>query len=144
MQTVILTLHVLVGIGLIILVLLQQGKGATLGAAFGSGSSNTMFGSAGAAPFLMKLSITFATLFAITSIGLTRLAAYEQHHLGRLPLSSTSSLPAAPASKPVPKSVPAKPVPQKQASTTITFTAKTRVNLPPKKTDASSPSPKDS
>jgi preprotein translocase subunit SecG len=85
MQTIILTLHVLIGISLIILVLLQQGKGATLGAAFGSGSSNTMFGSVGAAPFLMKLSIICAILFAVTSIGLTRLASYEQHRLNIFP-----------------------------------------------------------
>ena len=92
MQTIILTLHVLIGLSLIILVLLQQGKGATLGAAFGSGASNTMFGSVGAAPFLMKLSIICAILFAVTSIGLTRLASYEQHRLNILPLSKPQSV----------------------------------------------------
>lgn len=78
MQSLITIIHVLVAIWLIILVLLQQGKGANAGAAFGSGASNTMFGSVGATPFLMKVSVILTTLFFITSISLTYLAAREQ------------------------------------------------------------------
>lgn len=51
MQSIILIIHVLIAVCLIALVLLQHGKGADAGAAFGSGSSNTMFGSVGATPF---------------------------------------------------------------------------------------------
>jgi len=86
MQAIILVIHVLIGILLVVLVLLQQGKGANLGAAFGSGASNTMFGSAGAAPFLMKLTIIFSAIFIITSLGLTRLATSQQHHFLNLQL----------------------------------------------------------
>ena len=62
-HTLILVVHVVVAIGLIALVLLQQGKGADAGAAFGSGSSATMFGSRGAASFLSRTTAILATAF---------------------------------------------------------------------------------
>jgi protein translocase SecG subunit len=52
MQTIVLVLHVIAAGGIIVLVLLQHGKGADMGAAFGSGSAGSLFGSAGAANFL--------------------------------------------------------------------------------------------
>lgn len=67
-------IHVLICIGLIIGILLQAGKGADLGAAFG-GSSQTIFGSAGAAPFLNKLTAGVAIAFMITSLSLAYLAS---------------------------------------------------------------------
>jgi preprotein translocase subunit SecG len=67
----ILLLHVLFCLAIIALVLLQQGKGADVGAAFGSGSANSVFGSRGPASFLFKLTIFFAALFFISSIALT-------------------------------------------------------------------------
>lgn len=70
MQLFILVLHVLAAIALIALVLLQYGKGADVGASFGSGSSNTMFGSQGPMPFLVKLTVTIAAIFFITSLTL--------------------------------------------------------------------------
>lgn len=73
MQQLIIVLHVLVAIGLIALILIQHGKGADIGAAFGSGGSNTVFGSAGSMSFLMKITVTLAAIFFITSIGLTYL-----------------------------------------------------------------------
>jgi len=54
MQTLVLVLHVLAAGGIIVLVLLQHGKGADMGAAFGSGSAGSLFGSAGAANFLSR------------------------------------------------------------------------------------------
>ncbi len=81
MWSILLSLHVLIGIFLIAFILVQQGKGASLGAAFGSGSSNTMFGSAGALPFLLKLTIVFAILFAVTSISLTRMVTSKRYEL---------------------------------------------------------------
>ena len=54
LETILLTLLSIDAIALTVLVLLQQGKGADVGAAFGSGSSNTVFGSSGSAPFLTK------------------------------------------------------------------------------------------
>lgn len=68
-------LHLLVALGLILIVLLQSGKGADIGAAFGGGSSQTVFGGRGAATFLSKLTSALAVLFMLTSLTLTILAA---------------------------------------------------------------------
>lgn len=80
MFTVLLVIHVFMAIGLIGLVLIQHGKGADAGAAFGSGSSATVFGSQGSASFLTRLTAVLATGFFITSLSLayyTRTAATE-------------------------------------------------------------------
>ena len=69
--TVILAVHILVCVALIMIILLQSGKGADIGAVFGGGSSNTLFGSTGATPFLSKLTIGVAVMFMVTSIILT-------------------------------------------------------------------------
>src|SRR4030065_131479 len=69
MTTIAVVIHVLVCLALIFIVLLQHGKGAGIGAAFG-GSSQTVFGSTGAAPFLAKLTAIVAILFICTSPGL--------------------------------------------------------------------------
>jgi preprotein translocase subunit SecG len=69
-MTIIVVLHVLVCIALILIVLLQAGKGAEMGAAFG-GASQTIFGSAGAMGFLSKLTTVAAIIFMITSLLLT-------------------------------------------------------------------------
>jgi preprotein translocase subunit SecG len=74
MQIVVILLHVLACIGLIMIVLLQRGKGADLGAAFG-GSSQTVFGSQGAGGFLTKLTTGVAVLFMFTSLGLAYLSS---------------------------------------------------------------------
>jgi preprotein translocase subunit SecG len=67
MLTIITMLHVLVCVALVLIVLLQAGKGAELGAAFG-GASQTIFGSAGAMGFLSKLTTVAAVIFMITSL----------------------------------------------------------------------------
>lgn len=71
MQTLILVLHILAAAGIVILVLLQHGKGADMGAAFGSGSAGSLFGSAGAANFLSRTTAVLAAVFFLTSLGLT-------------------------------------------------------------------------
>jgi preprotein translocase subunit SecG len=63
-------LHIIVCIGLILVVLLQTGKGAEIGAVFGGGSSSTIFGSSGAGNFLTKLTTGMAVIFMITSLTL--------------------------------------------------------------------------
>ena len=68
MFTVFLLIHVIVAISLIALVLLQQGKGADAGAAFGSGASSTVFGSRGSASFLSRVTAGLATGFFLTSL----------------------------------------------------------------------------
>lgn len=70
LETVLLILLVADAIALAALILLQQGKGADIGAAFGSGSSSTVFGSAGSASFLMKLTTWLAIGFFLISFGL--------------------------------------------------------------------------
>lgn len=69
-MTIIIVLHILVCIALILIVLLQAGKGAEMGAAFG-GASQTIFGSAGAMGFLSKLTTVAAVIFMLTSLILT-------------------------------------------------------------------------
>ncbi len=71
MQTLVLVLHILAAIGIVVLVLLQHGKGADMGAAFGSGSAGSLFGSAGAANFLSRTTAVLAAVFFATSLGLT-------------------------------------------------------------------------
>jgi len=71
METVIWIIHLLVAATLIGLVLLQHGKGADMGAAFGSGASGSLFGSSGSANFLSRATAVVATVFFITSVGLT-------------------------------------------------------------------------
>ncbi|MFQ5754590.1 MAG: preprotein translocase subunit SecG [Acidiferrobacterales bacterium] len=74
MQELVLVLHVLAAVGLVTLVLLQQGKGADVGAAFGSGASQTLFGARGSANFLTRVTAVLATVFFITSMTLTAFA----------------------------------------------------------------------
>jgi preprotein translocase subunit SecG len=64
-------LHVLVAVTVIGLVLMQHGKGADMGAAFGSGSSGSLFGATGSANFLSRTTAVLATAFFLTSMGLT-------------------------------------------------------------------------
>jgi preprotein translocase subunit SecG len=74
-ETLLLGLHVVVAATLIGFVLLQHGKGADMGAAFGSGSSGSLFGAAGSANFLSRTTAILATLFFMSSLALTYLAS---------------------------------------------------------------------
>jgi preprotein translocase subunit SecG len=67
MPVLVIALHIIVCVALILIVLLQKGKGADMGAAFG-GSSQTVFGGAGASSFLSKVTATAAIIFMITSL----------------------------------------------------------------------------
>src|SRR6266536_4245350 len=71
MESVLLVLHVLVAVAICGFVLLQHGKGADMGAAFGSGSSGSLFGAAGSANFLSRTTGVLAAVFFATSLGLT-------------------------------------------------------------------------
>jgi preprotein translocase subunit SecG len=75
MYTVLLIVHVLACIFLVLVVLLQTGKGADMGAVFG-GSSSTVFGSSGAGNFLTRLTTATAIIFMLTSMGLTYLSSH--------------------------------------------------------------------
>lgn len=82
MFSITLTVHILVGLGVIGLVLLQHGKGADMGAAFGSGASGSLFGATGSANFLSRTTAILATLFFITSLTLAYLAGKRQATAG--------------------------------------------------------------
>jgi preprotein translocase subunit SecG len=96
-------LHIVVCIGLILVVLLQTGKGAEIGAVFGGGSSSTIFGSSGAGNFLTKLTTAMAIVFMITSLTLGYFA-------GQRP-SATIFDSRSPASQPGAPLTPAKEEP---------------------------------
>lgn len=74
MQTILTVVQVFLSLGLIGLVLIQHGKGADAGAAFGSGASQTVFGSQGSGSFLTRLTAIIATLFFLTSMALAYFA----------------------------------------------------------------------
>lgn len=74
---IIIVFHILLGIGIIGLVLMQQGKGADAGATFGGGASGSLFGAQGSATFLSKSTAIFASLFFVTSLGLAALSGYQ-------------------------------------------------------------------
>ena len=78
MQTVLMILHVLVCLVLILVVLLQRGKGSDIGAALGGGGSNTVFGGRGAGNFLTKMTTGAAITFMLTSLSLAYLSNQEQ------------------------------------------------------------------
>ena len=75
MQTAILTIHIILAVILIILVLVQQGKGADAGAAFGSGASSTVFGARGSATFMNKVTTVIALSFFVTSLSLAYISS---------------------------------------------------------------------
>ena len=112
MQTLVLVLHILAALAIIVLVLLQHGKGADMGAAFGTGSAGSLFGSAGAANFLSRTTALLAAVFFATSLGLTYFSAPSKSggvtESLAVPASPTNVVPAAPASSaPAPAGVPA-------------------------------------
>ena len=88
MRDIILVIDVVAAMGLVGLVLLQQGKGADIGAAFGSGASQTLFGSRGSANFLTRTTAILATVFFLSNLGLAWL--YAQH--ATTPTSVTKSV----------------------------------------------------
>jgi preprotein translocase subunit SecG len=77
MSILLIVIHVVVCLALIMIVLLQTGKGADMGAAFGGGASQTLFGSSGASTFLSKATTGAAIVFMITSLALAYLSGHR-------------------------------------------------------------------
>jgi preprotein translocase subunit SecG len=90
LQTFVTIFHVLLAVSLITIVLLQRGKGAEAGAAFGAGASGTVFGAQGSASFLSRTTAVLATLFFATSLTLAYLAGQQEG-----PISILESTPGA-------------------------------------------------
>jgi len=74
LETAVIVVHILVSLGLIGLVMIQQGKGAEAGASFGGGASQTVFGSQGSGSFLTRMTAYLAVIFFVTSISLAVIA----------------------------------------------------------------------
>ena len=112
MYQLILIIHVLAAVCLILLVLIQQGKGATMGASFGSGASQTVFGSRGSGSFLLRVTIGFVVVFFATSIVLNNMASKAVKRASEMSLPIHLPMPPhapAPAPDVTPNSIPALP-----------------------------------
>ena len=77
MLALVITVHIVVAILIVGLILLQQGKGASMGASFGSGASQTVFGSRGAAPFMFKFTAFLVAVFFVTSVSLSYIGKHN-------------------------------------------------------------------
>jgi preprotein translocase subunit SecG len=107
MESIVLMLHVLTAIAVCGFVLLQHGKGADMGAAFGSGASGSLFGASGSANFLSRTTAVLAAVFFLTSVGLTYLGTLHGKPQGlmerSLPVEQEKAAPALPRVDDVPK-----------------------------------------
>ncbi len=105
LETVVVVFHLLGAIGVVALVLLQQGKGADAGASFGSGASATVFGSQGSSTFLSRVTAILATAFFMTSLGLAYVAKDKADGLAQVGLPDPAVLEVQQA-KPAVEDVP--------------------------------------
>ena len=106
MTAFLITLHVFVCIALIIIVLLQMGKGAEAGASFGAGASQTIFGAAGGSNFMGKVTAGAAVIFMLTSLSL---AYFYGSPESQTIMPSAVSVPAQPTQVPAVAPAPSKP-----------------------------------
>jgi len=97
--SVLLTVHILVALAIIALVLMQHGKGADMGAAFGSGASGSLFGASGSANFLSRTTGVLAAVFFLTSLSLAYVASEKPKTAGSLMQESVQSQPVPEAAK---------------------------------------------
>src|SRR5215471_8433143 len=132
LETVLLVVHLLIAAGICGFVLLQHGKGADMGAAFGSGASGSLFGAAGSANFLSRTTAILAAIFFASSLGLTWFATTRSGESGppkgvmeklapktsdvpsvpgTAPGSPAGAAPAAPPASDASKAAPAAPAP---------------------------------
>ena len=111
MYTLIVILHVVVSIAMILVILLQTGKGSDIGAVFGGGSSQTLFGSSGPTSFLSKLTAGAAILFMVTSLFLAYFSGSGSSRSIMQGAPPVSTAPAAPA-----PAAPAAPAPAAPAA----------------------------
>ena len=105
MSSLVIIIHIVVAVALILIVLLQTGKGADMGAAFGGGASQTLFGGGGASTFLSKLTTIAAIIFMLTSLGL----AYLSGHRTSRSVTSQIVIPTTEPTEQAPLEVPVQP-----------------------------------
>lgn len=115
MEILVWVVHVLAAAALIGLVLMQHGKGADMGAAFGTGSAGSLFGSAGSANFLSRSTAVAATVFFATSMTLTYLYSHHTQSLGVMGKVGVSSPAQAAGASQQPAAAPAGAAPSKSS-----------------------------
>ena len=96
MENLLIFFYILISISLILIILLQQGKGSDIGSAFGAGSSNTMFGSSSSSNPLTKVTAIIATIFLILSLSITyisRSSMIEESPIIEVEIDETGILP---------------------------------------------------
>ncbi len=101
METLVWVVHVVTAVVLIGLVLIQHGKGADMGAAFGSGSAGSLFGSSGSANFLSRSTAVAAAVFFVTSLSLTYIYSHPAQQQGVMDKVAPAAAPAAPVASAV-------------------------------------------
>ena len=112
MYTLIIILHIVVSVTLILIILLQTGKGADIGAVFGGGSSQTLFGSSGPTSFLSKMTAAAAVIFMLTSLFLAYFSGNRPASSimkGGVPAQTMPGPVEQPAIPPLPQGTPAAP-----------------------------------
>lgn len=105
LQTLVIVVHVIAALVIIGLVLLQHGKGADMGASFGSGSAGSLFGASGSANFLSRTTAIVATVFFLTSLGMAFIATHKPRAGGGGGVMDSVTTPVTPAT-PVPAAAP--------------------------------------
>ena len=117
MQTILVVSHLMLAIGIVTLVLLQHGKGADAGAAFGSGASATVFGAKGSASFLSRATAVMATLFFLTSMALAYFASQTGEQQGLMDMVDELPATEVPFAAVESPEIPAPPVELEPSST---------------------------
>jgi preprotein translocase subunit SecG len=137
-QTLAVVFHVLLAASIIGLVLIQRGKGADAGAGFGAGASGTVFGARGSGSFLSRTTAIMATLFFLTSLGLSYLFSQQQVStsvVDRVQPAPTVPAPASPPAGLLP-SVPAESAPATGTAPAVTQEPATAPAQAPSQTPA--------
>jgi preprotein translocase subunit SecG len=109
MEILVLVIHVIAALSIIGLVLLQHGKGADVGAAFGGGSSGSLFGAAGSANFLSRATSILAVVFFVSSLALTYLSSSSRSGKQGVMANQPAPAPSLPAQIPPQGQAPAAP-----------------------------------
>lgn len=135
-QTTVLIVHTLIALGIIALVLLQRGKGAEAGAAFGAGASGTVFGAQGSTNFFSRATAILATAFFATSLSL----AYISSQRTGAPESLLESMPLTEAEEQQQEAMPADEVPQ-LPETDIAEPQTDEIGVPPLEAEAPAEEP---
>ena len=139
LTTLLIVVQVIAAIAVIVLVLLQHGKGADMGAAFGGGASGSLFGATGSANFLSRSTGVVATVFFLATLGL----AYTSTEIKR-PASDTGGVMGVPATTPTPAPAPKDiPTPSGQAPQNPPAATVPAVPTPAPATTEATPKPSD-